>query len=121
AGNRSPADEPSAVPRAEELRLGTGDRPHNKVDEVLPALAAMGFVRPEEFRPTRRLVAVGDVLDQAGDPWIDSRFSVEVAVLDVAEKAAHRLSSLPVRRCELDAHDAALGHWASTSTIPIRS
>ena len=32
-----------------------------------------------------------------------------------------RLSGVDVRWRELDADDAALGHWASASTIPIRS
>ena len=46
---------------------------------------------------------------------------MEVAVLDVAEKAADRLPRLRVRRGELDTDDAALAHWASASTITIRS
>ena len=66
-------------------------------------------------------VAVGNVLDQSADVRIDSRFGVEVTVLDVAKKAAYRLSDLSVGQRELDADDAALGHWASVSTIPIRS
>ena len=81
----------------------------------------MGIVRAEELRPACRLVAVGNVLDQTADVRIDSRFGVEVTVLDVTKKAAHRSSDVPVGERELDADDAALGHWASASTIPIRS
>ena len=81
----------------------------------------MGVVRAEQLSPARRLVAEGDVLHQAGDLWIDSRFRVEIAVLDVAQKAAHGLPYVPAGRRELHTHDAALGHWESASIMPTLS
>jgi len=81
----------------------------------------MGIVRAEELRPACRFVAVGDVLDQTADDRIDSRFRVEVTMLDVAKKAAYGLSDVAAGQRELDADDAAFSHWASASTIPTRS
>src|SRR6266851_639613 len=98
------------------------NRAGNEGCECFPVGAPRRASRPEELRPPAGAVAIGDVLEQPGDLLLGLACGlgcVDVAVLDIAQEAAHRLADLTDRfgRRELNREDYALPHRGSSPSL----
>src|SRR6266851_3842675 len=93
--------------------------------ECLAVVTPQSAGWPEELRPKAGAVAIRDVLEQPGDLLLGLAFGlgwVDVAVLDIAQEAAHRLADLTDRssRRVFDREDHALTH-CTASPSPSRN
>src|SRR6266851_1327918 len=126
ARNCPPAIHQDPATRAEDLRLRALDGTSNESNELLPLPGTDDPLGSEELSATACLVAIRDVLDQACYIRFWSKglgYGMEVAVLDVAHKAADRSPHLAARwrRVEFTLHKAALAHCSASLNCARRS